>query len=72
MNSKLLNKKKIPPACEYCSRGTESPDGKSVLCPKKGVMRRSSSCRSFQYDPLKRRPKLPMELPEFDPSDFEL
>ncbi len=72
MNSKLLNKKKIPPACEYCSRGTESPDGKSVLCPKKGVMRRNSSCRSFQYDPLKRRPKLPMDLPEFDPSDFEL
>ncbi len=72
MNSKLLNKKRIAPACEYCSHGTVSPDGKSVLCPKKGVMRCNSSCRKFSYDPLKRQPKMPMELPEFDLSDFEL
>ena len=72
MNSKLLNKKQIAPACEYCAHGTVSPDEKSVLCPKKGIMRRTSSCRKFVYDPLKRQPKLPMELPEFDASEFEL
>lgn len=38
LKSKLLNKKSIPPACEYCSRGSCAPDGKTVLCPKKGVM----------------------------------
>ena len=44
MKSKLLNKKSIPPACEYCSRGNCAPDGKTVLCPKKGVMQKNSSC----------------------------
>ncbi|MBQ4039559.1 MAG: hypothetical protein IJC91_00365 [Oscillospiraceae bacterium] len=72
MKSKLLNKKQIAPACEYCSFGTVSPDEQSVLCPKKGIMRRTSSCRKFVYDPLKRQPKLPVELPEFDASEFEL
>lgn len=72
LKSKLLNKKSIPPACEYCSRGNCAPDGKTVLCPKKGVMQKSSSCSAFRYDPLKRKPKLPVELPTFDASDFEL
>ena len=27
LKSKLLNKKSIPPACEYCSRGSCAPDG---------------------------------------------
>lgn len=72
LKSKLLNKKDIPPACEYCAKGSNAPDGKTVLCLKKGVMQKSSSCRSFKYDPLKRRPKLPTELPKFSASDFEL
>lgn len=72
MNNKLLNKKSIPPACEYCAHGTKAPDGKTILCAKKGVMRYNSSCRKYVYDPLKRQPKLPMELPQFDASDFEL
>ena len=56
LKSKLLNKKSIPPACEYCTRGSGAPDGKTVLCPKKGVMQkvprsattRSSASRSSQ------------------------
>ena len=60
LKSKLLNKKSIPPACEYCSRGSCAPDGKTVLCPKKGVMQKNSSCSAFRYDPLKRKPKLPL------------
>ena len=70
--SMLLIIKIIPPACEYCSRGSCAPDGKTVLCPKKGVMQKNSSCSAFRYDPLKRKPKLPVELPKFDASDFEL
>ena len=72
MKSKLLNKKDIAPACEYCAYGNMTADKKSVLCAKKGVMRCNSSCKKFIYDPLKRQPKLPMELPKFDASDFEL
>ena len=72
LKSKLLNKKDIPPACEYCSRGSCAPDGRTVLCSRKGVMQKSSSCSRFRYDPLKRQPKLPNQLPQFDPSDFEL
>ena len=70
MKSKLLNKKSIPPACEYCTRGSGAPDGKTVLCPKKGVMQKDSSCSAFRYDPLKRKPKQPVELPQFDASDL--
>ena len=72
LKSKLLNKKSIPTACEYCTRGSGAPDGKTVLCPKKGVMQKDSSCSAFRYDPLKRKPKQPVELPQFDASDFEL
>ena len=72
MNKKLLNKSSITPACEYCVYGTMSVDNKTVLCAKKGVMRYNSSCKKFSYDPLKRQPKRPMDLPEFDASDFEL
>lgn len=40
--------------------------------PEKGVMQKDSSCSAFRYDPLKRKPKQPVELPQFDASDFEL
>ena len=56
----------------YCTKGSGAPDGKTVLCPKKGVMQKDSSCSAFRYDPLKRKPKQPVELPQFDASDFEL
>lgn len=35
-------------------------------------MQKDSSCSAFRYDPLKRKPKQPVELPQFDASDFEL
>lgn len=42
------------------------------IMPEKGVMQKDSSCSAFRYDPLKRKPKQPVELPQFDASDFEL
>lgn len=72
MNKKLLNKSSIPPACEYCTHGTLAADKKTVLCAKKGVMRYNSSCKKFSYDPLKRQPKRPMDLPEFEADEFKL
>ena len=38
--------------------------------PQKG--RHAEGFELFRYDPLKRKPKQPVELPQFDASDFEL
>lgn len=65
-------KSEISPKCEYCVHGRLSPDGETVLCPKKGVMRREDSCRRYQYDILKRKPRKAPELPSFSAEDFEL
>ncbi len=43
MKSKLLEKKKYPAACEYCKHGRLSPDEKSVLCIKKGIVEKITS-----------------------------
>ncbi|MDR1927327.1 MAG: hypothetical protein LBQ33_01640 [Oscillospiraceae bacterium] len=68
----LFRWKDFPPACEYCRQGKPSPDGSSVLCAEKGVMRKQSHCRRFRYDPLKRRPQRSPFLPEYDPEQFVL
>ena len=49
----------------------DKPDGKSVLCIRKGVMPLDARCGKFRYDPLKREPKLPPK-PQFAAADFEL
>ncbi|MDY6017407.1 MAG: hypothetical protein ACI4I3_01130 [Acutalibacteraceae bacterium] len=72
MKSKLLEKKKYPPVCEYCKNGRLSPDEKSVLCVKKGLVPTDGKCRKYSYDPLKRRPKKPLIIEQADPSEFEL
>ena len=72
MNGKLINRKKYPPKCAYCSKGRLSPNGKDILCKKRGIMQPDDSCRSYKYDVLKREPKNQAVLPEIDPKDFEL
>ena len=72
MKSKLLEKKKYPPVCEYCKNGRLPPDEKSVLCVKKGLVPTDGKCRKYSYDPLKRRPKKPLIIEQADPSEFEL
>lgn len=72
MKSKLLEKKKYPPACEYCKHGRLSPDEESVLCIKKGIVETDGKCRKYAYDPLKRRPKKPLIVERANPSEFEL
>lgn len=72
MKNKLLEKKKYPPACEYCKHGRLSPDEESVLCVKKGIVETDSKCIRFSYDPLKRRPKKKLLVEKADPSEFEL
>ena len=67
----MLFRKKIEKACVYCVHAAKL-DEESCLCAKKGVVAPDARCRKFRYDPLKRKPKQPVELPQFDASDFEL
>lgn len=68
---KMLFDQQIAPACQYCSRGSLSADGKSILCPHKGVVTGEYFCRKFRYDPLKRVPKKPVRQ-VFQKEDFSL
>ena len=58
--------------CEFCRYGKQSPDGNSVLCSLRGVMRMQSRCKKYEYDPVKREPARMPQLPEFDPEQFVL
>lgn len=69
---KLYNKK-VAPMCSYCVFGRPAPNGDSVLCEKRGIMTKDSSCRKFKYDPLKRIPKKEPEMQQsFSQEDFKL
>ena len=72
MKKKLFNTDSIEKICANCLYGKHSPDGENVLCTKKGVMLKYSSCRAFEYDPLNRMPARPLAMPEFSAEDFEL
>ena len=48
--------------CGLCEIGRPAPDGKSVLCIRKGVMPLDARCGKFRYDPLKRVPPRPVSL----------
>lgn len=62
----------ISPKCEYCELGKASPDGETVLCPKKGIVARDFFCKKYKYDIMKRIPKRAPKLPEFSKDDFEI
>lgn len=59
----MLFQKDIEPRCVYCTRGAQL-DEAHILCPRRGVMSPSGSCRRFRYDPLRRVPPPPV-LPDF-------
>lgn len=69
----MLFRKKIQRSCSYCARGGKV-DESTVLCVKKGFVEACSSCRHFQYDPLRRvpaRPK-PQNFERFSDEEFKL
>ena len=68
----LLRASKYEPACEFCRFGKSAPDGSSVLCSVRGVMRKTSRCKKYEYDPVKRKPNRAPLLPEYDPEEFAL
>ena len=47
----------IEPSCEVCKEGKRTPDGKTVLCLKKGAVAADYKCWHYEYDPLRRIPK---------------
>ena len=67
----MKTKAEISPQCALCEEGRPSPDGKKVLCLRRGIMKPDDVCRRFSYDPLKRKPKQPPKR-KYDSSDFEL
>ena len=68
----LLRASNYEPACECCRFGKPAPDGNSVLCSVRGVMRKQSCCKKYEYDPIKRQPSRTPLLPEYDPEQFTL
>lgn len=72
MSKLRLFSSNIEPSCSYCQLGFITQDGKSVLCKRNGVMLPHDSCRKFQYAPLKRVPKRPRAMQQFEAADFEL
>ena len=60
----MLFRKNIEKSCDYCIHGT-ALDEETVLCIKKGVVKRDGKCRKFSYDPCKRTP-VKAKAPNFE------
>ena len=65
---KNLFRKNISPSCEYCSTGVLVNN--KILCIKYGVTNSKNNCKKFKYDPLKRIPKKPKKISQFNEKDF--
>lgn len=72
MRKSIVNKNDISPACNICKHGIISADGESVLCFKTGIRSLDSSCKKFDYDPLKRVPRRHVARTVFTEDDFKL
>lgn len=72
MKKNLIDSKEVPQICAICSFGTLLADGSGILCKKTGIRQPDSSCKKFEYDPLKRVPRRGPEIPEFTEEDFSL
>lgn len=72
MKKKLINLKSIEKICANCIYGRHTPAQDGVLCEKKGIMLKNSTCRKFKYDPLNRIPAKPLSMGEFSAEEFQL
>ncbi|MGN0448566.1 MAG: hypothetical protein ACI4GC_08480 [Acutalibacteraceae bacterium] len=68
----MIDNKKYPKKCANCHFGRTPEDKEVVLCEKKGIMSPESSCRHYEYDPLRRVPAKPLLQNDFKAEDFEL
>ena len=53
----------MPNVCAFCEMATSVCDEEKLLCRKNGIVPASHKCRKFRYDPLKRQPKPPRQIP---------
>ena len=69
----LLFNKEISPCCAYCEHATQIND-RDAVCKKHGVVSLTYRCRKYTYDPTRRVPAEPEELPSgyFSEKDFSL
>lgn len=73
MSLRKLMRKNIEPRCTYCLNGSPLADETKLACRKKGIVSADFHCRSFRYDPLRRKPAKPAKLrTNFSDSDFSL
>ncbi len=72
MKQKLFDRKKYPKKCGNCLHGTQSDDGRTLLCKKRGAVDPCDVCRHYKYDPLKREPQQPIFHSDFTADDFKL
>ena len=63
MRKSLFNKQ-IEPNCSYCANGYVMNDEETCICEKYGFIQRKTDCKKFKYQPLKRKPPLPLSLSE--------
>ncbi len=52
--------------CKYCAHAAALSDPDQMLCRKHGVVDAGGCCRRFAYDPLKRDPAPPLQLPSVE------
>lgn len=66
-------RKHIDPRCAYCVHGSTISDTQ-VACVKRGIVAMEYRCGSFRYDPLRRIPQRPVDLPteKLRAEDFEV
>ena len=72
MKQKFIDSKKYPKKCSSCVYARIPDDESMVLCEKKGIVDPDSSCRKYEYDPLKRVPLKSVISTDFTPEDFSL
>ncbi len=59
----MLFRKDIDRFCAYCAHaGCAGKD--QMICTRRGIVSPNDQCRSFSYDPLKRKPSRP-KSPDF-------
>ncbi len=71
MEKKLFDKS-ISHICGYCQNARLLSGGSEVFCMKKGLRTVNDYCRSYEYDPLKRTPKVKDIGRDYSPEDFKL
>ena len=72
MAKKHLYGNDITASCNICIHGNPAANGDAILCAKRGVMPLHERCRRFVYDPLRRIPKQPPPLRQYEAEEFSI